>query len=153
VIFGRKKAPLRISPQSRFDQAELIKLGDVEIDGQHDRMFLLADAIVESLINAGADGGKSDPLELLQAFIDFSYQHFRFEEDLMRSAGYPGTESHEKEHSALLTEIAMHRYKFELGRSDVAQITGYLRDWINRHIDNKDRELVAWLKAEAKLMR
>lgn len=151
MIFGRKKAPLRISPQSRFDQTELIKLGNAEIDEQHDRMFLLADAIVESLVNADADGVESDPLDLLQAFIDFLYQHFRFEEDLMRSVDYPGTEPHAKEHSALLTEIAGDRYRFELGHSNVAQITGYLRDWMNRHIDHKDRELVDWLKAEAKL--
>lgn len=151
MIFGLEKAPLRSSPQSRFDETELIKLGNAEIDEQHHRMFLLADAIVESLVNAGADGTGSDPLDLLQTFIDFSYQHFRFEEDLMRSVDYPGTEAHAEEHSALLTEIGGHRYRFELGHSNVAQITVYLRDWINRHIDHKDRELVDWLKAEAKL--
>ncbi|MBE0615732.1 MAG: hemerythrin domain-containing protein [Burkholderiales bacterium] len=151
VIIGRKKVPLRISPRSRFDQTELIKLGNSEIDAQHDRMFLLADAIVESLVNARADDVESDPLELLQAFIDVSYQHFRFEEDLMRSVDYPRTDAHAKEHSALLTEIAGNRYRFELGHRNAVQITGYLRNWMNRHIDREDRELVDWLKAEAKL--
>ena len=136
--------------KSRFHQAELIKLGNVEIDAQHSRMFLLADAIVESLVDVGSECVGNNPLDLLQAFIDFSYQHFGFEEDLMKSAGYPGMELHAKEHSALLEEIARHRYLFELGHSNVDQITDYLRSWINRHIDHKDRELVNWLKAEAK---
>ena len=151
MIFGRKKTPLRISPQSRFDRTELIELGNAEIDEQHHRMFQLADAIVESLVNAGADDVGRDPLDLLQAFIDFSYQHFRFEEDLMRSVDYPGTEPHAKDHSALLTQIAWDRYRFEQSHGNVAQITGYLRNWMNRHIDHQDRELVDWLKAEAKL--
>ena len=142
---------LKSPRKSRFRQAELIKLGNVEIDAQHSRMFLLADVIVESLVNANGAYASDNPLDLLQTFINFSYQHFAYEEGLMQSAGYPGMEMHAKEHSALLEEIARHRYLFELGHRNVDQITGYLRDWINRHIDQKDRELVDWLKAEAKL--
>ena len=130
-----------------MDWTWAIKLGNAEIDEQHDRMFLLEEALVESLVDFGVHNVGHDPQLLLQAFIDVSYEHFRFEEDLMRSAGYPGTEQHAKEHRGLLTEIAKHRHEFQLGHPNVAHIPGFLRDWINRHIDTADRELVVWLKS------
>ena len=144
---GDKKAPIRVSPQPRFDWTEVVKLGNAELDEQHERMFLLADALVESLVYSGADNVGRDPSRNLQALIDFSYEHFRFEEDLMRSAGYPGTEQHANEHSELLVEIAKHRYEFQLGHPNVAHVMGYMRNWINRHIDAADRELVVWLRS------
>lgn len=147
MAFGRKKkkAPPEVSPQGDFDWAELIRLGNAEIDAQHDQMFLLADALVESLVDAAAGGVTRDPLELLRAFIDATYRHFRFEEELMWSEGYPWSEAHAQEHGALLKRIGEHSYMFEVGQRNVAQISEFLRVWISRHIDETDRELVVWL--------
>lgn len=145
MAFGRDKAPPEIPPQADFDWAELIKLGHAEIDAQHDRMFLLADALVESLVAAAAGGTTRNPLELLHAFIDSTYRHFQFEEELMRSEGYPEAERHAQEHGALLKRIAEHSYMFELGQRNIAQISKFLRVWIGQHVDATDRELVVWL--------
>jgi hemerythrin len=147
VKFDRKSAGLPGALQANFDWTEVIRLGHADIDEQHDQMFLLADALVECLVDTGAITFERHPLKLLQSFIDFSFQHFQFEEALMRSAGYPETEPHAKRHNALLAEIANQRYAFEQGHFDAAQVTDFLRNWIVRHIDEADRKLVAWIRS------
>lgn len=64
------------------------EIGHAEIDEQHRRLFLLAAAVADPPVKSTAhDHGTAQ----LQALIDFAQEHFAFEEDLMRAAGYPGT--------------------------------------------------------------
>lgn len=146
-MFADTKPLFRVSTQAHFEWTGVIELGNAKIDEQHYRMFLLADALIESLVTSGADNVGRDPAQLLQAFIDFSFHHFRFEEDLMSSVRYPRMRQHANKHGALLAEFAKYHHAFQLGHYDVAHITKFLRNWIFRHIDETDRKMVDWIRS------
>ena len=129
---------------ANFEWTSGIEIGYPEIDEQHKLLFVLAQAVADPLVSA-ADH-KPD-MEKLQVLIDFSQEHFAFEENLMRSSGYPETERHAKYHVALLTELQT--YCARLGRgvnTDRASLVDFLRNWLLLHIDTADRELAVWLK-------
>jgi hemerythrin len=130
---------------TNFEWSDALKLNDAEVDGQHMQMFLLAKRVVDSLSEKGI--GKVDVgLEQLQALIDFTEEHFAFEEGLMRSTDYPGAAWHAKYHASLLTELRTFFRKVQGG--EIANAVGLVKfvwNWLHQHIDTVDRELVVWL--------
>ena len=82
-----------------------MEIGHPEIDEQHTKLFVLGEAVVESLTNSDE---KKLTVAHLQAFIVFAREHFKYEEGLMRSAGYPEVEQHARDHASLLTELLVH---------------------------------------------
>jgi hemerythrin len=128
-----------------FDWPGGHELGHADIDAQHGRMFLLAQRLVDSLIEKGGNEVEVDA-QRLQALIDFTEEHFAFEEGLMRSSGYPGTAWHAKYHASLLLELRTFFRRVHGGQIyNAVVLVKYLRDWLHQHIDTVDRELVVWL--------
>jgi hemerythrin len=121
------------------------EIGHAGIDGQHKRLFLLAGAVAESLLKSSDH--KPDPAQL-QALMDFSREHFAFEEGLMRSAGYPEAERHAKYHVSLLSELKTYSARAGQGmHTNPDSLIEYLWNWLLVHIDTADRDLAVWLKS------
>jgi hemerythrin len=118
-------------------------VGHPEIDDQHKRMVLLAEAVVESLINS--DEHQPGAAQL-QALIDVAQEHFGFEEGLMRLANYPDAEEHAKYHASLLTELRTYCDKVLSGENTKpVGLISFLWDWLVQHIRSADRGLGVWL--------
>lgn len=132
---------------SHFVWTNAHELGHAEIDGQHKRMFVLAEAVVETLVKHNSNKVLVDAVQL-QTLIDFTEEHFAFEDNLMRSAGYPGAGWHGKYHASLLHELT--DYCRKVRRGEIANAVGlidFLWNWLHLHIDSVDRELVVWLSS------
>ncbi len=128
-----------------FEWTSDIETGHLEIDEQHKRLLLLAEAVVEPLINSAEHRPGA---ARLQALIDFTQEHFAFEEALMRSAGYPAVEQHAKYHASLLKELSTYCFKVQRGENtNPVGLIAFLWNWLTLHINSADRELVAWLKS------
>ena len=127
-----------------FEWTSAIALGHTEIDEQHKRLLLLAEALVESLLSSAEH---KPGAAQLQALIEFAEEHFAFEEGLMRSARYPEAERHAKNHASLLTEITTYAHRVERGQyfNPPAGLISF--QWFIQHIDEADRDLVVWLKS------
>lgn len=120
-----------------------IALGHLQIDQDHRQMFLLAEAIVEPLLDSTALRRNGAPL---QALITFTRKHFAYEEQLMRSSNYPEAAVHANYHAALL--IALDSYCSKLARgsnTNPSSFIAFLWDWLVLHIGSVDRKLVTWL--------
>lgn len=128
-----------------FEWNSAIEIGHPLIDEQHRRMLLLGEAVVEPLVN----GAQHQPGAVqLQALIDFTREHFAFEEDLMRSAGYAETEVHAKYHASLLAELGIYCARVQRGENtNPVGLISFLWNWLILHIDSADRQLVVWLKS------
>jgi len=130
-----------------FEWTSAIELGHTQIDEQHKHLLLLGkDVVVNTLMNF-ADHRPPDPRKL-QALIDFTQEHFLFEEGLMRSAGYPRADEHAQSHASLLVELMAfcRRVQREL-YADPVGLVSPLWKWFALHIDADDRDLAVWLKA------
>jgi hemerythrin len=130
---------------SYFEWTRGIELGHTEIDEQHKRLLLLGEALVEPLIGSAAQ--KSSATQL-QTLIDFTQEHFAFEEDLMRSMTYPGASVHAGCHTMLLSDLRNYCNRVQRGlHTDSYGLTSFLWHWIVLHIGSEDRDLVVWLKS------
>ncbi|OFZ98784.1 MAG: hypothetical protein A3H35_05545 [Betaproteobacteria bacterium RIFCSPLOWO2_02_FULL_62_17] len=107
---------------------------------QHKQLFLLGEVVVKSLINSG---DQKLAAAQLQAFIVLAQGNFKYQEVLMRSAGYPDSERHAKYHASLLTELIGHCDRMHWGRNgDRVGLSNFLWNWLILHIDLADREVV-----------
>ena len=126
-----------------FEWKPEIVLGHAQIDQEHKQMLLLAEAIVEPLLDSASHQPNVEPM---QALIAFSRKHFAHEEELMRAAAYPGTEEHAKYHASLLTELESYCAKVASGaNTNAVGLIAFLWNWLALHIQNADRKLVEWL--------
>ena len=136
---------------SCFEWANGLEIGHAEIDEQHQRLFLLGEVVVQSLAGSG---GQKLAAAKLQAFIVLAQEHFKYEEGLLLSAGYPELVQHAKFHASLLTELIMNCDKLHWGRStDPAGLSSFLWNWLILHIDTADREAVVWLRSQERFPR
>jgi hemerythrin len=119
------------------------EIGHPGIDGQHQRLFILAGAVAESLVQSAEH--KPDAARM-QALMDFAREHFAFEEGLMRAAGYPEVDRHAKYHVSLLTELKTYCARLDRGmHTNPDSLIEYLWNWLLVHIDTADRDLAVWL--------
>ncbi len=127
-----------------FKWTSAIEIGHPEIDAQHKRLFLLAEDLAESVVNS-AD--RKPDAARLHALVEFSREHFAYEEGLMRSGSYPEVERHAKYHVSLLTELKTFCARMDRGlETNPAGLIDFLWNWLLLHIDTADRDLATWLK-------
>ncbi len=128
-----------------FEWNDDLETGHAEIDAQHRLLVVLGKAMVDSLISP--KGGRANTADL-RALIEFTKEHFEYEEMLMRSSAYPAAERHAKYHASLLTEIRSYCRRVERSvHTDPEKLAGFVWDWIRLHINAEDRDLVMWLEA------
>jgi hemerythrin len=130
-----------------FEWTNAIELGHTQIDEQHKQLLLLGKAAVVNTLMKFAEHKPPDQ-DQLQELIDYTQEHFLYEEDLMRTTGYPRVNEHTESHATLLVELRAfcHRVQRDLHINPVGLVTP-LWKWLAEHIDAEDRELVVWLKS------
>ena len=129
---------------SYFTWKPEFEIGHPLIDEQHKQMLLLGEAMVDPLLNSAEHRPAAAQL---QALIDFTVEHFAFEEDLMLSAGYPEAEEHAKFHASLLAELETYCSRLQRGQHKNAPgLISFIWDWLSLHVDGQDRKLVNWLR-------
>ena len=127
-----------------FKWTNVIEVGHAEIDAQHRRLLHLCTDVIELLLHSG---DPNSSMSQLQELIDFTEEHFEFEEDLMRSVSYPDLDQHAKYHSSLLAELRTFVYRVHQDQGTTAVGTmSFLWSWLTLHIDSVDRELADWLR-------
>ncbi len=106
------------------------------IDAQHQLLIDIVGHVDRVVREAGDRRALS---ALLSRLYDTARAHFRDEERLMRSAGYPGLAQHRAHHDQLLGRLAgfiagieAETLVFDSNAVDV------LRDWVIHHIDTDD---------------
>ena len=133
---------------SLFTWNEKFRIGQAQIDGQHQQLFRLADELHAAMIKGAA---KQSMAEILSRLISYTRSHFSNEESLMRSSGYPIIASHKQEHDDLTRQVVNLQHDFEAGKISVTLDTmKFLRSWLEHHILGSDLKIAAYLQARAK---
>lgn len=121
-------------------------IGIASIDDQHreivERVNQIADAV-----SHGEQSGTL--LEMMDDLALLACDHFAMEERLMTEHGYPGLETHIREHLSLLQQIknlrkALHRPN----PTKAALVSAFLTDWADQHIMRSDREIGEFLSSK-----
>lgn len=109
-IFGSEDLPEGGLVQMSWNKS--MECGHPVIDGQHRRLFGLANEAINTLLSKGS---KLDEEDLLTQLIEQMREHFITEETLLARAYYPRLEEHRAEHQELLATAKIMLKRFHDG--------------------------------------
>jgi len=118
--------------------------GIPEMDNQHRRLFDL----INQLADAISEGRTSQELlKIIDGLADYTVNHFREEETMMRSNGMPDLEGHMAIHRKFVETVVQARQDFASGKGMVgSQLIKFLSDWLVQHIGGQDQKYKKYAK-------
>jgi hemerythrin-like metal-binding protein len=108
------------------------------IDADHLVLF----SLINQVIINGEDGNRDMQEQVIDALLDYTSYHFRYEELLMSVNGYPHLEDHKAQHDALRLRLQTLAKDSALTSRQLRQV---LVNWLVDHISQSDKELARWL--------
>lgn len=128
---------------------EDFSIGVPLIDTQHQQLL----AQMRRLSDRVKVGSHEEVSEVLDFLGHYVVNHFRDEEQLMRTARYPFVEQHVHEHRTFHTYYQKLRTEIEAGSGDPTYITFRIQlllvDWLINHTTKTDRHLGSFLRNPA----
>lgn len=110
--------------------------GDPRIDEQHKALFQYANQM-KDLSLVGTDLEKETLL--FEKIVQHVQVHFRSEEEILETRGYPDLEAHRKIHAALIKKIEGMRASFGEGKTSASEVFTFLIDVvIAEHLFHED---------------
>ncbi len=120
--------------------------GHVTVDEQHRRLFQMVNDLHHAIIS-GHGPEKVGPI--LKGLASYTVEHFRTEELMMATTGYPGLARHKEAHTALVKAVKELLGKFDVGETVLpSTLSRFLTDWLNHHIKEEDKALIGWVKSK-----
>jgi hemerythrin len=84
---------------------------------------------------------------IVEELVDYTVQHFAFEESLLRQHGYSGLAAHQEVHKKLCAQVYDLRDKFRAGKITVTiETMHFLKNWLSSHILSVDMAYARELK-------
>ena len=113
------------------------------VDLQHKMLFDMVNSLHHAIIS-GHGPGQVAPV--LKSLASYTIEHFKTEEGLMSSEGYPEFARHKKAHDDLVGNVKDLLSRLD-AKSDVlpAELSRFLADWLNHHIRGEDMPMIKWL--------
>lgn len=119
------------------------------VDGQHKNLFTLVNKLQKAISENKSKMAVQDSIDLLTVYIN---THFKTEEEIMQSNGYPDFEAHKKVHDGLKEHTLKLIKLYHLNKVDLtATIYNFLSEWIQNHIKETDYKMIRWLNEQTKL--
>lgn len=128
-----------------MDWNEIYSVGNPELDSQHQGLFRVIGDLGASL----NDGHEDEVVkETLAKLIQYTADHFQFEEEMMHQAGYAGLEEHRNIHRALKEKLEQFSHQLEDGRPGVRDDLYFflISDWLASHILGADKDYAPTLQ-------
>lgn len=120
-----------------------LSVGIRSIDAQHRKLANMVNQLHDA---AGQSGPQCTAQELVARLKDYAAEHFHIEEGYMQAFGYPGLESHQKEHEAFCTAVQGFENACAEGGAIPAEVVDFLKNWLTRHIIDVDMQMGRFLK-------
>ena len=118
------------------------------IDKQHRKFFQLANRFLGRAAEAEKPGALDEAFDFLRRYV---VVHFGTEEELMADCRYGLYPRHKTAHHHFRKDIDELRGRFDAGEVEAvsARLANLVVDWFVNHIKTEDRQLAAFLSAEA----
>jgi hemerythrin len=127
----------------KIEWRDSFKIGDDEIDAQHQYLFELTNKLVVT------DDVAALKLLVMQLYRH-SREHFEYEEALMHKLQFPDCKAHTDYHNRLLSRLNDISAAIGKGEVDKRAIQILMRDWAMRHVPHDDLPLAAYVAAQGK---
>jgi hemerythrin len=134
------------SVKAMFEWTADYEVGVRQIDGEHRRLFALAETLYQAMT---AGKGKAVLQDHLAALLDYTCYHFKHEEQLMERIAYPGYRQHRQDHENLRSTVRAMADRSASGETTMTiEVMLFLMEWLKRHIAGSDRLIGDRMKTE-----
>jgi len=115
------------------------------IDEQHIKLLNLINNLRAAIL---CDTGPDFERGALEALIDYTRSHLKFEEELMQEHDFLDFEGHKAQHDQMIGNVQdyVNRYQRD-GSKVLPEVADYLQMWLTQHIQGTDRKLGEFLKS------
>ncbi|BCV52505.1 bacteriohemerythrin [Shewanella algae] len=140
-----KRAMEQLEKRHRFvEWGPQLDLGMEEINRQHQRLVSLINELHRTLEEAyGLEAIK----RIVQGLVDYTANHFAYEEELFARFGYPQTEQHKLKHQQLVAKVLDFQKRVANGEDVADELMAFLKSWLINHIQGSDKEYTSFLIA------
>lgn len=115
---------------------QIAKTGHAEIDRQHAQLVACLDELrgfVHGRYSFAAG------FTAVQTLLNYTAEHFAFEEDLLRRWNYPELTEHIDQHRSLVAEVRSQWDRVEQEGADIAmEVVETIERWVVEHINGAD---------------
>jgi len=127
-----------------FEWDDSLDVGIAEINRQHKALIDLINTIDLSVKNSQS---ASQVTTDLVSLIDYTHEHFGYEEALFAGHGYPETQQHKQTHITLLKQLDDYKQQLQSGEKiDYSSLMVFLTQWLKRHIRHSDQDYAVFLR-------
>jgi hemerythrin-like metal-binding protein len=126
----------KVKPLMEWSSA--LAVGHAEIDRQHQVLIDIANRL-NAAMQLGA--GRAACGSILEELVNYTVNHFGFEQKLMEKHRYPDREAHLGAHRKLVDEISRFKRQYDAGGTISIELMGFIRDWLVNHFLKVDRAL------------
>jgi hemerythrin-like metal-binding protein len=126
----------KVKPLMEWSSA--LAVGHAEIDRQHQVLIDIANRL-NAAMQLGA--GRAACGSILEELVNYTVNHFGFEQKLMEKHRYPDREAHLGAHRKLVDEISRFKRQYDAGGTISVELMGFIRDWLVNHFLKVDRAL------------
>jgi len=95
---------------------------------------------------------KSEISAILSELVSYTKFHFRREEAIMKSCGYPGLSNHKQIHKLLIANVGKELKQLENGHLTKDELLSFLGSWLIDHIMEMDRAIAPYCQGKDKLI-
>lgn len=120
------------------------RTGHKVVDTQHQELFQMVNELHDAII---AGKGKEHMGPTLEHLANYTVQHFRSEEELMKQVSYPAQAQHKAKHVSLTNEVVDLIKKYKEGNLVLSTtLSTFLANWLRHHIKEDDIALIKYVK-------
>jgi len=131
---------------SYFEWGETYSVSVHDMDGQHKKLFALISDYYDAIAQKKT---KEANAAILAGLLDYTKYHFSDEEKLMLRYNYPGYREQKADHDTFIATIQDYQQRIKEGKLLLSvEITGFLKDWLVKHIQVRDKEYGPFLNAK-----
>lgn len=128
-----------------YEMKEEYLLGIEPIDSQHRKLLELTEEVYCLLKDENMLFKCADIRKILGGIKEYTLQHFRDEEEYMKSVGYQDLEGHRLQHAEFarkVNEFEEHVKRLNIGTQDnmILELLDYLGNWLEKHICEEDKK-------------
>lgn len=118
-------------------------VGHSGVDEQHKTLV----GLINALIKYQDQEDEVFLKKVLNTLVEYTKNHFKFEENLLLDAKYQNFQDHKKQHEKFITKIEHFQHEFNLHHQDISMdILKFLKQWMVTHILIHDKDYADVIK-------
>ena len=111
-----------------------LEVGIEEIDKQHQQLV----NYINHLYDAHHSGSREEMAKALDELIQYTVDHFAYEEEMLRQSGYPLLAPHARVHQHFVDKVGTFKNRFNNGDDIGQELLDLMEGWLFMHIRRND---------------